>query len=64
MHTLVSLRSRPDLTQFIPSAPDMSGNAGNVLSKFGPSCKGEAVDSPIHWVTFHGASNDVQFSHR
>ena len=47
--------------QFIPSAPEVLGNAGNILLAFGLSSKGEAVDSAVHQVTFHGASNDVQF---
>ena len=49
---------------FIPSAPEVSGNVWNVLSVFGPSPKGEAVDSAIHWVAFTRASNDVHFSLR
>ena len=50
--------------QFIPSAPEVSGNVGNILPVFGPCSKGEVIDSAIHWVTFHRASNDVQFSLR
>ena len=46
------------------SAPEVLGNVGNVLPTFRPSSKGEVVDSAIYWVTFHRASNDVQFSFR
>ena len=42
----------------------MSGNAGNVLPALGPSSKGKVVDGAIHWVVFHGALNNVQFSLR
>ena len=42
----------------------MSDHVGYVLLVFGPASKGEVVDGTIHWVTFHGASNDVQFSLR
>ena len=42
----------------------MLGNAGNILSAFGPASKGEAVDSAIHWAAFHRALNDVKFSFR
>ena len=39
--------------QFIPSAPEVLGNAGNVLQAFRPSSKGEAVDGSIYWVELH-----------
>ena len=42
----------------------MLGNVRNILLAFGPTSKGEAVDGAIHWVVFHRASNDVQFSFR
>ena len=48
--------------QFIPGTPEVSGNVGNFLPALGPSSKGEAIDGAIHWITFHIASNDVQFS--
>ena len=60
MHTLVPFRSRLFLTEFIPTAPEVSSNAGNLLPAFRPNSKGEAIGSAIHWVTFHGTSNDVQ----
>ena len=42
----------------------MSGNLGNLLPALRPTSEGEVIDSAIHWVTFHRASNDVQFSIR
>ena len=42
----------------------MSGDVGYLLPSIGPTSKGEVIDSAIHWVTFHGASNDVQFNIR
>ena len=50
--------------EFVPSAPEVLGNEGNILLAFGPTSKGEAVDDAIHQVTFHRASNDVQLSIR
>ena len=50
--------------QFIPGTLEVSDNAGNFLSALRPSSKGEAIDGAIHWVTFCGALNDVQFSIR
>ena len=40
----------------------MLGNVGNILPVFAPSSKGGVVDGAIHWVVFHRALNDVQFS--
>ena len=48
--------------QFVPSAPEVLGNVGNILPVFRPSSKGEVVHGAIHQITFHGASNDVQSS--
>ena len=62
MHTLVPLRSRPDLTDSLSLVPqEVLDNVRYILPAFGPFFKGEAVDSAIHWVTFHRTSNDVQF---
>ena len=63
MQTLVLLEEKARIDgQFILGIPEMSGNAGNFLPAHGPTSKGEAIDSAIHWVTFHRASNDVQLS--
>ena len=50
--------------QFIPDTPEVSGNVRNFLLMLRPSPKGEAIDGAIHWVLFHRALNDVQFSIR
>ena len=50
--------------QFVPSVPEVLASVGNILPVFGHSSKGEVVDGAIHWFTFHGTSNDVQFSLR
>ena len=50
--------------QFIPGTQEMAGNMENILPLLGPCSKGEVIDSAIHQVTFHRASNDVQFSFR
>ena len=42
----------------------MSGDVGNLLPSIRPISKGEVIDGAINWVTFQGASNDVQFSIR
>ena len=43
-------------------SPEVSGDPGDLLPALRPTCKGEAIGSAIHWVTFYGTSNYVQFS--
>ena len=63
MQTLCLLEEKAGIEgQFIPGTQEMSGNAENFLPLFRPTSMGEVIDDAIHWVSFHGASNDVQFS--
>ena len=60
---LVSLQQDTILNgDFIPGAPEVSGDPWDLLEVVRPPSKGEVVQGVVDWITLYSSSNGIDFT--